>query len=145
MYDGHSPCCATPQRHPHCVLISQQPHQDASFFGLARPPLEHRSRRAASVIHALAPLPEGPRRAKLREVRRHADDSWFSWIGGHAPGDVFYYRLQSPVLVAELDHHGGVFLDDDVPRRFHVHTVLRVPNGNDYGRSWVRQWRARCP
>jgi hypothetical protein len=93
----------------------------------------------------LAPLPDGPRRARTRQVRRHADDSWFAWIGGHAPGDVFHYRFQSPVLIAELDHHRGVFLDYDAPKRFHVHTVLRVPNGNDYGRSWVRQWQARRP
>ena len=59
------------------------------------------------------------------------------------PGDVFYYRLQSPVLIAELDHHCGVFLDYDTPKPFHVHTVLRTPHGNDYGRAWVRQWQAR--
>ena len=57
------------------------------------------------------------------------------------PGDVFYYRLQSPVLIAELDHHCGVFLDYDTPQPFHIHTVLRTPHGNDYGRSWVRQWQ----
>jgi hypothetical protein len=26
-------------------------------------------------------------------------------------GDVFYYRVQSPAVIAELDHHCGVFLD----------------------------------
>lgn len=88
-------------------------------------------------------LPEGPRRAKLREVVDHLGEAWFSWIGGYEPGDVFYYRFQSPVLIAELDHHCGVFLDYDFPQRFHVHTVMRVPNGNDYGRSWVRQWQSQ--
>jgi hypothetical protein len=86
-------------------------------------------------------LPEGPRRARLREIEAHLGETWFSWIGGHAPGDVFYYRLQSPVLIAELDHHCGVFLDYDTPQPFHIHTVLRTPHGNDYGRSWVRQWQ----
>lgn len=88
-------------------------------------------------------LPDGPRAARLREVRAHLDETSFSWIGGHQPGDVFYYRLQSPVLVAELDHHCGVFLDYDTPQPFHVHTVLRTPHGNDYGRSWLRQWQER--
>jgi hypothetical protein len=88
-------------------------------------------------------LPEGPRRARMREIEAHLDQSWFSWIGGHQPGDVFYYRLQSPVIVAELDHHCGVFLDYDTPQPFHVHTVLRTPHGNDYGRAWVRQWQGR--
>src|SRR4051794_17010779 len=85
-------------------------------------------------------LPEGPRAARMREIEAHLDETWFSWIGGHEPGDVFYYRLQSPVLIAELDHHCGVFLDYDTPQPFHVHTVLRTPHGNDYGRAWVRRW-----
>ncbi len=86
-------------------------------------------------------LPEGPRAARLREVEEHLDETWFCWIGGHAPGDVFYYRVQSPVLIAELDHHCGVFLDYDSPKPFHIHTVLRTPHGNDYGHAWVRQWQ----
>lgn len=103
---------------------------------------------AAAREHALAVaesfvglLPAGPRAARLREIAAHLDETWFCWIGGHRPGDVFYYRLQSPVIVAELDHHRGVFLDYDTPKPFHVHTVLRTPHGNDYGRSWVRQWQ----
>jgi hypothetical protein len=86
-------------------------------------------------------LPEGPRAARLREIEAHLGETWFSWIGGSAPGDVFYYRLQSPVLIAELDHHCGVFLDYDTPQPFHIHTVLRTPHGNDYGRALVRQWQ----
>jgi len=85
-------------------------------------------------------LPAGPRAARLREVTAHLDETTFSWIGGSGPGDVFYYRIQSPVLIAELDHHCGVFLDYDTPKPFHIHTVLRTPHGNDYGRAWVRQW-----
>jgi hypothetical protein len=87
-------------------------------------------------------LPTGPRAARLREIREHLDETWFSWIGGCEPGDVFYYRLQSPVVIAELDHHCGVFLDYDTPKPFHIHTVLRTPHGNDYGRAYVRQWAA---
>ena len=89
------------------------------------------------------PLPTGPRAARLREIREHLSQTWFSWIGGHQPGDVFYYRVQSPVIIAELDHHCGVFLDYDTPQPFHVHTVLRTPHGNDYGRAYVRQWQRR--
>lgn len=87
-------------------------------------------------------LPPGPRAARLREVRRHLTETWWSWIGGWKPGDVFYFRVQSPVVIAELDHHCGVFLDYDEPKPFHIHTVLRTPHGNDYGRAWVRQWTA---
>ncbi|WP_189321032.1 DUF3500 domain-containing protein [Streptomyces flaveus] len=88
-------------------------------------------------------LPDGPRAARIREIRDHLDETWFSWIGGHEAGDVFYYRLQSPVLIAELDHHCGVFLDYDTPKPFHIHTVLRTPHGNDYGRAYVRAWQQR--
>lgn len=96
----------------------------------------------AIVEQFVLPLPEGPRAARMREVAEHLDETWFCWIGGHTPGDVFYYRIQSPVVIAELDHHCGVFLDYDTPKRFHVHTVLRTPHGNDYGRAWVHQWQA---
>ncbi|MGY1796590.1 DUF3500 domain-containing protein [Geodermatophilus sp. SYSU D00525] len=90
----------------------------------------------------IAPLPAGPRTARLREVADHLDETWFSWIGGHGPGDVFYCRVQSPVVVAELDHHCGVLLDSDTPQPFPVHTVLRTPHGDDYGpRAWVRPFR----
>jgi hypothetical protein len=78
----------------------------------------------------------------VREIADHLDETWVCWIGGWQPGDVFYVRVQSPVIIAELDHHCGVFLDYDVPKPFHIHTVLRTPHRNDYGRSWVRQWQA---
>lgn len=95
----------------------------------------------AIVEQFLMPLPAGPRAARLREVREHLTRTWFSWIGGHRAGDVFYYRIQSPVIIAELDHHCGVFLNYDTPKPFHIHTVLRTPHGNDYGRSYVRQFQ----
>lgn len=88
-------------------------------------------------------LPQGPRAARMREVRQYLGETWFCWIGGHEPGDVFYYRIQSPVVIAELDHHCGVFLDYDTPKPFHIHTVLRTPHGNDYGRAYVRAWQER--
>jgi Protein of unknown function (DUF3500) len=108
-------------------------------------PTEARARVLDVVATFVRLLPEGPRAARMREVEAHLDETWFSWIGGSAPGDVFYYRVQSPVVIAELDHHCGVFLDYDSPKPFHVHTVLRTPHGNDYGRAWVRQWREHHP
>ncbi|WP_329410619.1 DUF3500 domain-containing protein [Nocardia vinacea] len=86
-------------------------------------------------------LPAGPRAARMREIREYLMQTWLCWIGGHQPGDVFYYRIQSPVFIAELDHHGGVFLDYDAPQPFHIHTVVRTPHGNDYGRAYLHQWQ----
>ena len=54
----------------------------------------------------------------------------------HAP---FYYRIQSPVVFIEFDHHAGVFLTNAEPAKFHVHTIVRTPNGNDYGVDLLRQ------
>ncbi|TDT81619.1 uncharacterized protein DUF3500 [Arthrobacter sp. AG258] len=84
-------------------------------------------------------LPEGPRAARRREIREHYGETYFSWIGGWEGGEAFYFRLQSPVVVLELDHHTGVFLSNEEPAPFHMHTVVRTPNGNDYGRELVRQ------
>ncbi|SFT90486.1 DUF3500 domain-containing protein [Arthrobacter sp. ov118] len=87
----------------------------------------------------IAYLPEGPRAARRREIRENYGESFFSWIGGWEDQEAFYFRLQSPVVVLELDHHTGVFLSNDTPAPFHMHTVVRTPNGNDYGRELVRQ------
>jgi hypothetical protein len=114
------------------------------FEGLPVADLPDSARRLVLALAAtfVRLLPDGPRAARMREIEQHLDDTWLCWIGGHEPGDVFYYRLQSPVLIAELDHHCGVFLDYATPQTFHIHTVLRTPHGNDYGRAWVRQWQA---
>jgi len=93
----------------------------------------------ALVAESLTHWPEGPAKARLRQVREHLDDTWFDWIGGFGPVDPFYYRIQSPVAFFELDHHCGVFLSNRHPAVFHIHTVERTPNGNDYGRAWLRQ------
>lgn len=89
------------------------------------------------------PLPEGPRQARLEEVARHLDDTHFCWIGAHDTASPFYYRIQSPVIMIEFDHHTGVFLTNAEPARFHVHTIVRTPNGNDYGVDLLRQHYAR--
>jgi hypothetical protein len=37
----------------------------------------------------------------------------------------------------------GIAFDNDAPSRHHVHTVVRTPNGNEYGRDLLRQLHAR--
>jgi hypothetical protein len=97
-------------------------------------------RRLMDLVAAyLAYLPEGPRTARLQDFERHLDETHFCWIGGTGDDDPFYYRIQGPVLLIEFDHHAGVFLGNPTPQRFHVHTVVRTPNGNDYGMSVIRQ------
>jgi hypothetical protein len=86
----------------------------------------------------VAPLPEGPRAARLAEVERHLGETHFCWIGGFEEQSPFYYRIQSPVIFIEFDHHAGVFLTNAEPAKFHVHTIVRTPNGNDYGIDLLR-------
>ncbi len=79
----------------------------------------------------------------MMDVDRHLDETWFSWYGATDGSQPFYFRIHSPVILAELDHHAGVWLTNRLPARFHVHTILRLPNGNDYGRAYLAQWRER--
>ena len=84
-------------------------------------------------------LPSGPKAAKMRAFEEHLEDTHFCWIGGHGPDDPFYYRIQSPITFIEFDHHPGLFLTNTEALKFHVHTVVRTPNGNDYGIDVLRQ------
>jgi len=85
----------------------------------------------------------GHARVRTEEVARHLDETRFAWIGGVADDSVFYYRIHSPVVLIEFDHQRGVALDNDAPSRNHIHTVVRTPNGNDYGRDLLRQHHAQ--
>ena len=88
----------------------------------------------------------GHARVRMDEVRRHLDDTYFAWIGDTGDEAVFYYRIHSPVILIEFDHQTPVALTDmprGVPNRAHIHSVVRTPNGNDYGKDLLRQHYAR--
>ena len=76
-------------------------------------------------------------------VQEHLDDTYFMWMGGTGTDDVFYYRIQSPVILIEFDHQPGIAFASDEPTRVHIHTVVRSPNGNDYGKDYLRQHHER--
>lgn len=86
---------------------------------------------------------------EMAEITRYLDETWFAWIGGMEDTSVFYYRIQSPVLVIEFDHQAPVGLTHlyprGVPYREHVHSTVRTPNGNDYGKDLLRQHLATHP
>jgi hypothetical protein len=78
-------------------------------------------------------------RVKMEEVKLHLSDTYFGWIGSFANDGVFYYRIHSPVVLVEFDHQKPIALGrSNVPTRNHVHTVVRTPNGNDYGKDLLR-------
>lgn len=93
----------------------------------------------------LAPLPEDPQKARMAEIERHLAATHFCWIGGTDEASAFYYRVQSPVVFIEFDHHAGVFLTNAEPAKFHVHTIVRTPNGNDYGIDLLRLHYQHAP
>jgi Protein of unknown function (DUF3500) len=80
---------------------------------------------------------------KMAEITAKLDETWFAWVGATKDDSVFYYRIQSPVLLIEFDHETPVGLTHlyprGVPYKEHIHAVVRTPNGNDYGKDLLRQ------
>lgn len=85
-------------------------------------------------------LADGHAKVRMDEVAARLDRTYFAWIGGTGPDDPFYYRIHSPVILIEFDHQTPVALPGPrVPGKAHIHTVVRTPNGNDYGKDLLRQ------
>lgn len=88
-------------------------------------------------------LDEGHARVRMEEVTKYVDKTHFAWIGGLDQKAVFYYRIQSPVILIEFDHQLPIgirhLVNPEVPNRQHIHAVVRTPNGNDYGKDLLRQ------
>jgi hypothetical protein len=89
-------------------------------------------------------MKEGHAKVRMEDVRTHLDRTHFAWIGGTGDDDTFYYRIHSPVILIEFDHQTPVALPGPrVPGKAHIHSVVRTPNGNDYGKDLLRQHYAR--
>jgi hypothetical protein len=87
-------------------------------------------------------MSDGHAKIKLDEVKGHLDSTYFAWIGGTDEASVFYYRIHSPVVLIEFDHQRPANLrgtGPNQPTRQHIHTVVRTPHGNDYGKDLLRQ------
>jgi hypothetical protein len=111
------------------------------YAGLPASELSHGQRE--SLLHLVNTyaqrLPDGPAAAFMKGVEQQFGDTYVAWIGGSDDDDAFYYRIHSPVVLIEYDCHQGVFLDNEQPEPFHVHTIVRTPNGGDYGRDLLRR------
>ena len=93
-------------------------------------------------------MDDGHAKVKMSEVERHISQTSFAWVGKTEPGSVFYYRIQSPVLLIEFDHQTPANLrhlaaNPSAPNPEHIHVVVRTPNGNDYGKDLLRQHYAQ--
>jgi hypothetical protein len=91
-------------------------------------------------------MDNGHARDRMSEVRKYLDQTFFGWIGATEPDGVFYYRIHSPVILIEFDHQRPIALaKSQIPTRNHIHTVVRTPNGNDYGKDLLRQHHEQHP
>jgi len=81
----------------------------------------------------------GHAKVRMAEVLKQLSQTYFGWIGECDETSPFYYRIYSPVILIEFDHLPGIIWDNMEPTRDHIHTVVRTPNGNDYGRDLLRQ------
>ena len=95
-------------------------------------------------------MDSGHAKIKMDEVRKHLDATHFAWIGGTEEKSVYYYRVHSPVILIEFDHQNPVGLRHlskapTLPDHEHIHTVMRTPNGNDYGKDLLRQHYLKHP
>jgi len=80
---------------------------------------------------------------RMDQVELHLNNTYFSWVGAVSTDAVFYYRVHSPVVLIEFDHQNPVgttmINPRGIPSKDHIHTVIRTPNGNDYGKDLLRQ------
>jgi hypothetical protein len=92
---------------------------------------------------------EGHAAVRMAEVKAHLDRTHFAWIGKTDAEAVFYYRVHSPVILIEFDHQTPANLrhlnPGGGPNREHIHTIMRTPNGNDYGKDLLRQHYLQHP
>jgi hypothetical protein len=88
-------------------------------------------------------LSHGHAQLRLDEVKAHLNETVFAWIGTFDAVAPFYYRIYNPVIFIEFYHQPGVALPDTGYSRRHAHALVRTPNGNDYGRALLSQFRLR--
>jgi hypothetical protein len=113
-----------------------------AYAGIKGSELDAKQRALLTAIIAeyVGNMGEGHAKVRMEEVAKHMSDTYFAWIGESGPDSVFYYRIHSPVILIEFDHQTPVALPGPrEPGRRHVHSVVRTPNGNDYGKDLLRQ------
>ena len=118
--------------------------------GIFAPDLSDGQRRRLLDLIALfiGNMDDGHAKVKMSEVERHIAQTSFAWVGKTEPGSVFYYRIQSPVVLIEFDHQTPANLrhlaaNPNAPNHEHIHVVVRTPNGNDYGKDLLKQHYAQ--
>ncbi|OQO07699.1 hypothetical protein B0A48_07396 [Cryoendolithus antarcticus] len=123
-------------------------HQDnrvVPFAGIAGSDLDAGQRTALLGIVGIFNeiLPVASKELLLQRVEKYIDETYFAWIGPVNDKTPFYYRVHSPVVMDEFDHHNGVWLANALPKKYHIHTIQRLPNRGDYGTALYDGWREK--
>ena len=127
------------------VAGAQQDNLVLDYAGLKAPEMTLPQRNMlVSLIEAyVGSMREPHARVRMKEILAHMDQTWFAWVGPSDDNAVFYYRIHSPVILIEFDHQlpvGTPMLHPQrAPIRDHIHTIVRTPNGNDYGMDLLAQ------
>jgi hypothetical protein len=126
---------------PECIIPAFADNADLERAGLRLDSLSAGQKDLARTLIRtyVGRLRDGHSDAWMREIEQHLDETYLGWIGSRDDEGIFYYRVHSPVILIEFDHQMGVALNFDHPTRHHIHTVVRIPNGNDYGKDLLRQ------
>ncbi|MFC4503890.1 MULTISPECIES: DUF3500 domain-containing protein [Streptomyces] len=96
-------------------------------------------------------MADGHAEVRMREVEDHLAETYFYWIGETEDSSAFYYRVHSPVVLIEYDAQsplaygnkdsnggGGMGGPGGTPTQQHIHTIVRTPNGADYGADLLK-------
>ncbi len=69
-------------------------------------------------------------KAKMEEMKKNIDETWFAWSGPVEKGGAAYFRIQGPTVIIE---YAPQKLGGDPTN--HIHTIYRDPT-NEYGAQW---------
>jgi hypothetical protein len=72
-------------------------------------------------------------KARMDEMKKNIDETWFSWSGPTDKPGAAYFRIQGPTVFIE---YAPQRLGGDVTK--HIHTIYRDPT-NDYGVKWAKR------
>jgi uncharacterized protein DUF3500 len=69
-------------------------------------------------------------KAKMEEMKKNIEETWFAWSGPVEKGGAAYFRIQGPTVLIE---YAPQKLGGDPTN--HLHTIYRDPT-NEYGAKW---------
>lgn len=85
----------------------------------------------------------------LKSIENQLDQTHIVWIGGTKWEDPYYLRILNPLILIEFDHQSSEALKTNPnyrgkrPRNDHIISLIRQPNGNDYGKALLKAYNTQ--